>query len=1134
MQRIIEEKRRQRTISVGSLDGMVITRDNELIAASLAPNLDRPLLSASAIHRISEAVARKIEVKMQNQLPDGLTVAPVGASRVGLSRSQLRISLPQVVQEYIQSQLSITLQQQQQQPQSQQHKQSGTNFSPFYVSVSQPLSSLPAPANPVWYPTNMATSAGQTVAVDSAQLSNPSSGQTASTSVANSNGNGDGLQASVMLNQSESPSIQVQQQQQQQHSIGSRLNPPLASTGVSNSNCPSESTSLRHTVSDASLESRTQVLLDGVASGVGILGTSNARLTELDTTKNGNFGTDHPFLDDEIKAEIHARVKREMSRPQYKKDLFYTGSVLQLSSNQLIADTLAGVPVGFVSPSGIIVPPATAGHRSQVVRTSTATHPSLEPTSETHNSQTNISVITATGAVTNSFIPPAPCPPVQTPVCSGATQITGAQLSTDFAHAANRDAPQPSQNISPTQECIVMGVTDTRSDTNHESNVGISDADRVSAYVCSTARDPGSFRPIDELNLTDVNSRSRPVPDYSVDQEALDITDNVNDRIEAGGPGVDDDDEVDVVDVDDGLEATAGEHPSHFSEHCVIVLNALCCGGCASTNRDFLGPMRSFVQELLSPWILASVTFGFMLLSSTATMMGFVVPLVMLPDLLAELNWQLADSGFAICAIGVGNTVGRLVATWSVTYKWADCLWLNNGSLFLTALSVFLMPIIRMNYSLLVLICAVFGLCSAVFVSLKSILVVELLGLDRLTNSFGYMLLFQGMAAIVGPPIAGHLRDTHLAQYPESSILLGHIAPVHRSTSVGFYFASACFLVACLLACPLRWLSRREFAATEARDSIGSMPLDMNSPGAYDFAGATNAVDGEWLATEPSQYLTNVGVCLSDAASRVSDQPDYHVEQQLLPPQQQQIIPPIDGLGVSSTATSSTLPVVASSTAPTLSGPPCMLSTINETATSKSTDVLAPGAVSATTNTALANTPVLDDVTGLTTTVLGVGSGLVVPSSAVGVSMISPSSSTPTVEVMKVPEESGLEPVVEEEEEDDYEEEDVGGAAVDQYLDEQHGFLTLDSTAQPMLTRGSIDSETNQTNGRTRSSTSITGTTTGGSDSSQSREFKAIGDTQSGTESVSGQRRKRKRATRRTKEVAQAESQDTHDQVKKE
>ncbi|KAF5394638.1 hypothetical protein PHET_10830 [Paragonimus heterotremus] len=125
MQRIIEEKRRQRTISVGSLDGMVITRDNELIAASQAPNYDRPLLSCAAINRISEAVARKIEVKMQQQLQptavdgQGNSTSCTGApaqigSRLGLSRSQLRVNLPLVVQDYIHSQLSLSFQQQHQ------------------------------------------------------------------------------------------------------------------------------------------------------------------------------------------------------------------------------------------------------------------------------------------------------------------------------------------------------------------------------------------------------------------------------------------------------------------------------------------------------------------------------------------------------------------------------------------------------------------------------------------------------------------------------------------------------------------------------------------------------------------------------------------------------------------------------------------------------------------------------------------------------------------------------------------------------------------------------------------------------------------------------------------------------------
>jgi len=45
---------------------------------------------------------------------------------------------------------------------------------------------------------------------------------------------------------------------------------------------------------------------------------------------------------------------------------------------------------------------------------------------------------------------------------------------------------------------------------------------------------------------------------------------------------------------------------------------------------------------------------------------------------------------------------------------------------------------------------------AAVFAALRSILVVDLLGLEKLTNAFGLLLLFQGVAATVGAPLAGN------------------------------------------------------------------------------------------------------------------------------------------------------------------------------------------------------------------------------------------------------------------------------------------------------------------------------------------------------------------------------------------
>ncbi|CAH8823740.1 unnamed protein product [Trichobilharzia szidati] len=48
-----------------------------------------------------------------------------------------------------------------------------------------------------------------------------------------------------------------------------------------------------------------------------------------------------------------------------------------------------------------------------------------------------------------------------------------------------------------------------------------------------------------------------------------------------------------------------------------------------------------------------------------------------------------------------------------------------------------------------------YGLATAMSISLRSVLLVELFGLRRLTNAFGYLLIFQGLGVICGPPLFG-------------------------------------------------------------------------------------------------------------------------------------------------------------------------------------------------------------------------------------------------------------------------------------------------------------------------------------------------------------------------------------------
>lgn len=52
-----------------------------------------------------------------------------------------------------------------------------------------------------------------------------------------------------------------------------------------------------------------------------------------------------------------------------------------------------------------------------------------------------------------------------------------------------------------------------------------------------------------------------------------------------------------------------------------------------------------------------------------------------------------------------------------------------------------------------------FGLFIAANYALTSIILVELISLERFTNAYGVLLLVQGIANLLGPPLAGFIRD---------------------------------------------------------------------------------------------------------------------------------------------------------------------------------------------------------------------------------------------------------------------------------------------------------------------------------------------------------------------------------------
>ncbi|CAL8110736.1 unnamed protein product [Orchesella dallaii] len=184
------------------------------------------------------------------------------------------------------------------------------------------------------------------------------------------------------------------------------------------------------------------------------------------------------------------------------------------------------------------------------------------------------------------------------------------------------------------------------------------------------------------------------------------------------------------------------------------------------------GAFKSALAQLMDFSLLANPVFLFIAISNVFGMLGFYVPFVYLIDA-AVLKGVDADSAaFLLSIIGVTNTIGRVVSGMVSDLPQVNSLFMNNVCILLSGVCVFVVPFCGSSYYAYVGVAIFFGLFVSAYISLTSIILVDLLGLENLTNAFGLLILFRGAAGIVGAPLAGAVFD-NFKSYDVSFYLAG-------------------------------------------------------------------------------------------------------------------------------------------------------------------------------------------------------------------------------------------------------------------------------------------------------------------------------------------------------------------------
>ncbi|KAG8331362.1 transmembrane transport, variant 2 [Homalodisca vitripennis] len=173
------------------------------------------------------------------------------------------------------------------------------------------------------------------------------------------------------------------------------------------------------------------------------------------------------------------------------------------------------------------------------------------------------------------------------------------------------------------------------------------------------------------------------------------------------------------------------------------------CFPCHQETRDTL-------NEMLDLSLLKDPIFIIFSLSNFFTSIGFYVPYTFIVAMAEVQGLSKPDQSFLLAVIGVANTVGRIVLGYLSDKTWVNRLYVYNVCLTICGISTILSALCY-DFLTFCIYAATFGFMIGAYVGLTSVILVDLLGLNKLTNAFGLLLLFQGIASFLGPPIAGQI-----------------------------------------------------------------------------------------------------------------------------------------------------------------------------------------------------------------------------------------------------------------------------------------------------------------------------------------------------------------------------------------
>ena len=134
---------------------------------------------------------------------------------------------------------------------------------------------------------------------------------------------------------------------------------------------------------------------------------------------------------------------------------------------------------------------------------------------------------------------------------------------------------------------------------------------------------------------------------------------------------------------------------------------------------------------------------------------------VFLPSLAKVSGVGELQAAYLVSIIGVCDSFARFTSGFVLDMKRVKKfrLLVYNGVMFGVVIVSMVMPSLH-GFGAFAVASGLYGALAGTYVAQKSVVVVDVLGVEKMTSSFGLLLGFQGVGALIGPTISGKLTVT--------------------------------------------------------------------------------------------------------------------------------------------------------------------------------------------------------------------------------------------------------------------------------------------------------------------------------------------------------------------------------------